>query len=113
MGLKHRAEPVPTSPYRHAAQPCVHQVALAALHPSSIATATAPASGSSDLLFPARLPPLALPGVVPWAFRLRRLSVRPTFSYQATNRDWRSASPPAGDLRPNQARARDYLRRMG
>src|SRR2546421_7059966 len=113
MGLNHRAGPVPTSLYRHAAQLCVHQVALAALRPSSIAKATAPASGSSALLFPARLPRLALLGVFPLVFRPPPLLVRPTFSYQATNRDWRSASPPVGDLRPNQVRAMDYLPRLG
>src|SRR5204863_8387021 len=51
--LKHWAGAVPTSPYRHAVLPCVHQVAPAALRPSSLPRAVALHSSSSALLSPA------------------------------------------------------------
>src|SRR2546423_9115842 len=47
--LKHFGGAIPTNPYRHDAPSCVHRAAPAALRPSSIATAPAPASGSSGL----------------------------------------------------------------
>src|SRR3954470_14851249 len=95
-----------TSLYRHGAPPCVHQAGPVVPRPSLIAKATALASRSSDLPFPARLRPPARRAVGPSVCPRPQL-LRPRITFcPAKDLDSRLGTPGVVLLLPSPAMAK-------